>query len=46
MQELERCDSGLRSTSSVQSSLVMYPIYKFGNEAQRKNICQNWLVVK
>ncbi|MFL2585211.1 MAG: acyl-CoA dehydrogenase family protein [Parvicellaceae bacterium] len=36
MQELERCDSGLRSTSSVQSSLVMYPIYKFGNEQQRK----------
>ena len=36
MQELERCDSGLRSTSSVQSSLVMYPIYKFGNEEQRK----------
>ena len=34
MQELERCDSG--STSSVQSSLVMYPIYKFGNEQQRK----------
>ena len=36
MQELERCDSGLRSTSSVQSSLVMYPIYKFGSETQRK----------
>ena len=36
MQELERCDSGLRSTSSVQSSLVMYPIYKFGSEIQRK----------
>jgi glutaryl-CoA dehydrogenase len=36
MQELERCDSGLRSTSSVQSSLVMYPIWKFGNEAQKK----------
>jgi glutaryl-CoA dehydrogenase len=36
MQELERCDSGLRSTSSVQSSLVMYPIYKYGNEEQRK----------
>lgn len=35
MQELERCDSGLRSTASVQSSLVMYPIYKFGSEAQR-----------
>ena len=36
MQELERCDSGLRSTSSVQSSLVMYPIYAYGNEEQRK----------
>ncbi len=36
MQELERCDSGLRSTSSVQSSLVMYPIWKYGNEDQRK----------
>ncbi|MBL6871291.1 MAG: acyl-CoA dehydrogenase family protein [Flavobacteriales bacterium] len=36
MQELERCDSGLRSTSSVQSSLVMYPIWKFGNEDQKK----------
>jgi len=36
MQELERCDSGLRSTSSVQSSLVMYPIWKFGNETQKK----------
>ena len=36
MQELERVDSGVRSTSSVQSSLVMYPIWKFGNEEQRK----------
>ncbi len=36
MQELERCDSGLRSTSSVQSSLVMYPIWKFGSEEQKK----------
>ncbi|MEO0311295.1 MAG: hypothetical protein RIQ89_952 [Bacteroidota bacterium] len=35
MQELERGDSGLRSTASVQSSLVMYPIYTYGNEAQR-----------
>ncbi|MES2798587.1 MAG: acyl-CoA dehydrogenase family protein [Bacteroidota bacterium] len=35
MQELERCDSGLRSTASVQSSLVMYPIWKYGNEEQR-----------
>jgi glutaryl-CoA dehydrogenase len=36
MQELERCDSGIRSTASVQGSLVMYPIYKFGSEAQKR----------
>jgi glutaryl-CoA dehydrogenase len=36
MQEIERGDSGMRSTVSVQSSLVMYPIYKFGNEEQRR----------
>ncbi|MEC7783666.1 MAG: acyl-CoA dehydrogenase family protein [Bacteroidota bacterium] len=36
MQEIERGDSGVRSTASVQSSLVMYPIFKFGSEAQRK----------
>ncbi|WP_346881819.1 acyl-CoA dehydrogenase family protein [uncultured Algibacter sp.] len=36
MQEIERGDSGIRSTASVQSSLVMYPIWKFGSEAQRK----------
>ncbi len=36
MQEIERGDSGMRSTASVQGSLVMYPIYKFGSEAQRK----------
>lgn len=36
MQELERGDSGLRSTASVQSSLVMYPIYTFGSEAQKR----------
>ncbi|WBX71267.1 acyl-CoA dehydrogenase family protein [Tenacibaculum retecalamus] len=36
MQELERGDSGIRSTASVQSSLVMGPIYNYGNEAQRK----------
>jgi glutaryl-CoA dehydrogenase len=36
MQELERGDSGIRSTASVQTSLVMYPIYKFGNEEQRQ----------
>ncbi len=36
MQELERCDSGLRSTASVQSSLVMYPIYSWGSEQQKE----------
>ncbi len=36
MQELERCDSGLRSTSSVQTSLVMYPIWKYGTEEQKQ----------
>ena len=36
MQELERCDSGVRSTASVQGSLVMYPIFKFGSEAQKQ----------
>jgi glutaryl-CoA dehydrogenase len=36
MQEIERGDSGIRSTASVQSSLVMYPIFKYGNEEQRK----------
>jgi glutaryl-CoA dehydrogenase len=36
MQELERGDSGLRSFASVQGSLVMYPIFAYGNEEQRK----------
>jgi len=35
MQELERGDSGVRSTASVQGSLVMYPIYKYGSEEQK-----------
>ena len=35
MQEIERGDSGVRSTASVQSSLVMYPIWKYGTEEQR-----------
>jgi len=39
MQEMERGDSGLRSFASVQSSLVMYPIYTFGSEEQK----QTWL---
>ncbi len=36
MQELERGDSGVRSMASVQGSLVMYPIYRFGSEEQRR----------
>lgn len=35
MQEIERSDSGMRSTASVQGSLVMYPIYAYGSEEQR-----------
>ena len=38
-QELGRCDSGLRAMFSVQNSLVMFPIYRFGSEEQR----QKWL---
>ncbi|WP_259014170.1 acyl-CoA dehydrogenase family protein [Emticicia fluvialis] len=36
MQEIERGDSGMRSTASVQGSLVMFPIYKFGSEEQKQ----------
>jgi glutaryl-CoA dehydrogenase len=36
MQELERGDSGIRSTASVQGSLVMYPIFTFGSEEQKR----------
>src|SRR4029078_5052445 len=36
MQELERGDSGVRSTASVQGSLVMYPIYAYGSEEQKR----------
>ena len=36
MQEIERGDSGVRSTASVQSSLVMYPIWKYGDEKQKQ----------
>ena len=39
MQELERGDSGLRSFASVQSGLVMYPIYAYGSDAQK----EHWL---
>ena len=37
MQELERGDSGVRSMASVQGSLVMYRIYRFGNEEQKRH---------
>jgi len=36
LQELERGDSGVRSAASVQTSLVMYPIFRYGSEAQRE----------
>lgn len=36
MQEIERGDSGIRSTASVQGSLVMYPIYAYGSEEQKR----------
>jgi len=39
MQEIERCDSGLRSFVSVQGALVMYPIFTYGSEEQK----QHWL---
>jgi glutaryl-CoA dehydrogenase len=39
--EVERVDSGYRSAMSVQSSLVMHPIYAYGSEDQRKNTCQS-----
>ncbi|WP_232703411.1 acyl-CoA dehydrogenase family protein [Halobacterium wangiae] len=39
MQELEACDSGLRSMASVQGALVMYPIHAFGSEEQK----ETWL---
>jgi len=38
MQELERADSGVRSTASVQSSLVMYPIWKYGSKEQKEQL--------
>ncbi len=41
MQEIERCDSGIRSFVSVQGALVMFPILKYGSEAQK----ERWLPV-
>jgi glutaryl-CoA dehydrogenase len=40
-EELARCDSGLRAMFSVQNSLVMFPVFKFGSEEQR----ERWLPV-
>ena len=37
MQELERCDSGIRSFASVQGALAMYPIFTFGSEEQKRH---------
>ncbi len=39
MQEIERCDSGIRSFVSVQGALVMFPIWKYGSESQK----ERWL---
>ena len=44
--EIEKVDSGYRSMMSVQSSLVMYPIAKFGTQSQKKNTYQNWHLAK
>jgi glutaryl-CoA dehydrogenase len=41
MREIERIDSGYRSCASVQSSLVMFPIYKFGSKNKKINIYLN-----
>ncbi len=40
--EVERVDSGYRSTMSVQSSLVMYPIYTYGTKSSGRSICPSW----
>ena len=40
--EVERVDSGYRSAMSVQSSLVMHPIYAYGSDAQKKTTCRGW----
>ena len=44
--EIENIDSAYRSIMSVQTSLVMFPIYQFGTEAQKKNIYQDLQRVK
>jgi glutaryl-CoA dehydrogenase len=40
--EVERVDSGYRSMMSVQSSLVMYPIYAYGDESSARSTCPSW----
>ena len=40
--EVERVDSGYRSAMSVQSRLVMHPIYAYGTEEQRRSTCPGW----
>ena len=42
MQETERGDSGVRSFVSVQSALVMYPIYTFGSDEQKNEWLPQW----
>jgi glutaryl-CoA dehydrogenase len=44
--EIERVDSGYRSMMSVQSSLVMLPIFQFGTDAQKHRYCRGWRAAK
>jgi glutaryl-CoA dehydrogenase len=46
MQELEACDSGIRSFASVQGALCMYPIFAFGSEAQKQKYLKNMAMGK
>jgi glutaryl-CoA dehydrogenase len=46
MQELEACDSGIRSFASVQGALCMYPIYAFGSEIQKQKYLRNMALGK
>jgi glutaryl-CoA dehydrogenase len=46
MQELEACDSGIRSFASVQGALCMYPIYAFGSEMQKQKYLKNMAMGK
>ncbi len=42
MRELERVDTAYRSACGVQTTLAMTPIYAYGSESQRRNICRKW----